>query len=111
MLSEQSDTDAYYGRMEKAREFTRRAVASAINADSKETAAAWQVNAALREAEVGNIAPARQGVAAALALSPGRDVKVLASLALARNGDMARATALADELKKDFAANMMLQFY
>jgi len=111
MLSEQSDTEAYYGRMGKAREFTSRAVNSAVNADSKETAAAWQVNAAMRDAEVGNAAAARQAVAAALALSEGRDVRVLASLALARSGDTARAAALADELKKDYATNMMLQFY
>ncbi|MGA2920990.1 MAG: hypothetical protein ABSE28_07780 [Candidatus Sulfotelmatobacter sp.] len=33
-----------------------------------------QVNSALREAEFGNAAPAKQDVAAALAVSPGRDV-------------------------------------
>src|SRR5439155_3051063 len=81
LLSAQSDTEAYYGRLTKARDFSRRAVDSAICADSKETAALWQVNAALREAEFGNAAVAKQGVAAALALSPGRDVKVLGALA------------------------------
>ena len=71
LLSAQSDTEAYYGRMTKAREFSRRAVDSAVRADSKESAAAWRVNAALREAELGNAALARQGVAEALALSSG----------------------------------------
>jgi tetratricopeptide (TPR) repeat protein len=85
LLSAQSDTEAYYGRMSKAREFTRRAVDSAIRNDSKETAASWQVNAALREAEIGNVALARQGVAAALTL--------------ARAGDAPRAKALAEELE------------
>ena len=56
LLSAQSDTEAYYGRMSKARDFSRRAVDSAVRADSKETAALWQVNAALREAELGNAA-------------------------------------------------------
>jgi tetratricopeptide (TPR) repeat protein len=79
LLSAQSDTEAYYGRLGKARDFSRRAVESAVRADSKETAALWQVNAALREAEFGNVAEAKQGVAAALALAPGRDVKVLAT--------------------------------
>jgi eukaryotic-like serine/threonine-protein kinase len=54
LLSAQSDTEAYYGRMSKAREFSPRAVESAVRAGSKETAALWQVNAALREAELGN---------------------------------------------------------
>src|ERR1700730_2339040 len=75
LLSAQADTEAYYGRLSKARDFSRRAVDSAVRADSNETAALWQVNAALREAEFGNAAAAKQGVTAALALSPGRDVK------------------------------------
>ena len=74
----QSDTEAYYGQLTKARDFSRRAVDSAVRADSKETAALWQVNAALREAEFGNAAAAKQGVCTALALAPGRDVKILA---------------------------------
>ena len=70
LLSIQSDTEAYYGRLTKARDFSRRAVDSAVRSDSKETAALWQVNAALREAEFGNASQAEQGVAAALALAP-----------------------------------------
>jgi eukaryotic-like serine/threonine-protein kinase len=111
LLSMQSDTEAYYGRLGKARDFSRRAVDSAVRADSKETAASWQANAALREAEVGNTAAARQGVAAALALSPGRDVKVVAALALARTGDAPRAKALAEELEKSYPTNTLLKLY
>ncbi len=62
LLSLQSDTEAYYGRMSKAQEFTRRAVDSAVRSDSKEAAAEWQANAASREAELGNNASAKQGV-------------------------------------------------
>jgi len=47
LLSFQSDTEAYYGRLAKARDFSRRAVDSAVRADSRETAALWQVNAGL----------------------------------------------------------------
>ena len=39
LLSFQSDTEAYYGRLTKARDFSRRAVDAAVRADSKETAA------------------------------------------------------------------------
>ena len=111
LLSMQSDTEAFYGRLREARDFSRRAVDSALRADSSETAALWQVNAALREAELGNPAAAKQRVAAALALSSGRDVKLLAALALARMGNAARAKALAEELEKDFPTNTMLKSY
>jgi tetratricopeptide (TPR) repeat protein len=111
LLSAQSDTEAYYGRLTRARDFTRRAVDSAVRSDSKETAALWQVNGALREAEFGNAAQARQGVAAALALAPGRDVRVLSAMTLARVGDSARAKALADELEKTNPLNTVLKVY
>src|SRR5204863_7984070 len=96
----QSDMEAYYGRLTKARDFSRRAVDSAVRADSKETAALWQVNAALREAEFGNAAPAKQGVAAALALAPGRDVNVLPARTLAPVGGAARARAMVQAVVK-----------
>jgi len=111
LLSKQSDTEAYYGRLRQARNFTNRAMASAVRADSKEAAAFWQLNAVLREAELGNTAFVRPGVTAALALSSGRDVRVAAALALARIGDDTRAKALADGLKRDYPSNTLLNFY
>ncbi|MGA8230488.1 MAG: protein kinase [Candidatus Acidiferrales bacterium] len=110
-LSFQSDTEAYYGRLAKARDFSRRAVDSAVRNDSKETAALWQVNAALREAEFGNAAAAKQGVAAALALAPGRDVKLFAALTLARTGETARAKAMVEELERNYGSDTMLKIY
>jgi eukaryotic-like serine/threonine-protein kinase len=111
LLSAQSDTDAYYGRLAKARAFSRRAVDSAVRADSKETAALWQVNAALREAEFGNPAESKQDVAAALTLARGRDVKILAALTLARLGETARAKSMLAELEKTDAPNTVLKLY
>jgi eukaryotic-like serine/threonine-protein kinase len=111
MLSGQSDTEAYYGRMIKARELSRRAVDSAERADSKEAAALWRANAALREAEVGNSALAQQGARAALAMSPGRDVKIAAAVALARTGEVARTRALAEELEKAYPNSTLLKAY
>ena len=107
MLSFQSDTEAYYGRLVKARDFSRRAVDSAVRNDSKETAALWQVNAALREAEFGNAAVAKQDVVAALALAPGRDVKLFAALTLARIGETARAKTIVEELEKNYPSDTM----
>ena len=111
LLSAQSDTEAYYGRLKKARDFSRRAVDSAVRADSKETAALWEVNAALREADFGSAPQARQDVAAALALAPGRDVKVLAALASARAGDTARAKTIVEQLEKSDPSNTVLKIY
>jgi serine/threonine protein kinase/Tfp pilus assembly protein PilF len=111
LLSFQSDTEAYYGRLKKARDFSRRAVDSAVRDDSKETAALWQVNAALREAEFGNAAAAKQNVAAALALEPGRDVKLFGALTLARIGETAAAKPMVEELEKNSASNTMMKVY
>jgi hypothetical protein len=44
-----------------------------------------QANAALRDAEFGNATLAKQGVTAALALSTGRDVKVLGHTGIVQN--------------------------
>jgi serine/threonine protein kinase/Flp pilus assembly protein TadD len=111
LLSAQSDTEAYFGRLAKAREFSRRAVDSALRADAKETAALWQANAALREAEFGNANSARENAMAALSLVHGRDVGSVAALALARAGDAAQAQKLADGLNKDFPQNTIVQGY
>jgi tetratricopeptide (TPR) repeat protein len=86
-------------------------VDSAVRADSKEAAAAWQVNAALRESELGNAAFAKRDVSAALAMSPDRDVKMLAALALARSGETAQAKSIAEELKRGYPTDIMLQLY
>ena len=86
LLSFQSDTEAYYGRLLKARDFSRRAADSAVRADSKETAALWQVNAALREAEFGTRAGPARRRSWRWRWLPGRDVKVLAALALGAGG-------------------------
>jgi tetratricopeptide (TPR) repeat protein/predicted Ser/Thr protein kinase len=111
LLSAQSDTEAYYGHVRKARDFSRRAVESALRAGARETAATWQADAALREAEIGNWEQARQETARTLAMSSGSDVRKLAALALARVGDAAHADATAEELAKSNPTNTLLNYY
>jgi tetratricopeptide (TPR) repeat protein len=111
LLSQQSDTEAYYGHLRRARELSRQAVESATRAGAKEAAAGWLVNAALREAEYGNAAEARKDVAEALRLAAGRDVKAVAALGLARAGDMAGAEVLLRSLEKEFPANTVIRVY
>jgi DNA-binding winged helix-turn-helix (wHTH) protein/Tfp pilus assembly protein PilF len=105
-----SDTEAYRGHVAKARELTRRAVDSAIHADSRENGATWQANAALQQAAYNNSAEARQAAAAALkvsATSPG--AKAEAALAFAMAGDTARAESLAQDLEKRFPLDTQMQ--
>jgi tetratricopeptide (TPR) repeat protein len=107
----QSDTDAYYGRLNKAREAMRRAVAAAKRDDASENAALSLANGAVREALFGNTVEARQLTSEALALSPGRDVRIAAALTLALLGDVAQAQKLADLLNEDFPVNTLIQTY
>ena len=113
MLSGQADTEAYYGRLTRAQDYSRRAADVAVRADSKETAALWRAAAGLREAEFGNPAAARHNVDVALSLSSGRDIKLLAALTLARAGDTTNAKKLVEQLKREKTAstNTMLKFY
>ena len=110
LAAEDADSAAYSGQLGKARSLSRQAVASAERANEKETAAAYEADAALREALFGNAAEARQRTAAALKLSGGRDVQYGASLALALAGDAAQAEALADDLAKRFTEDTLVQF-
>jgi tetratricopeptide (TPR) repeat protein/predicted Ser/Thr protein kinase len=110
LLSLEANTAASFGQMEKSREHSHRAVASAQRAAEKETAAAYESQAALCEGLFGNQSEARQRAAAALTLSTGRDAQSGAALALAFAGDTLRAQALADDLGRRFPADTIVQF-
>ncbi len=111
LLSFASDTDAFYGRLAGAREKSQRAIELARHGDAKETAAEWQMNSALREAEFGNTVRARQETAAALATAATQDVQTLAALALARTGDAVQARKIRDDLAHRFPLNTMINRY
>jgi len=105
-----SDTEAHGGRLAKARELTKRAVDSAVRADSKETGAIWQANAAIQQAAYGNATEARQSAAEALHLAPvSQGVEAEAALAFAIAGDTARAQSVAQELGKRFPLDTQMQ--
>ena len=109
LLSAESDTQADYGRLQKARQLSAQAEESAKRNDSQETAAFWQGNEALREAEFGNPAAALKQAREALDLAPGRDVKVQAALALARGGDATAAQKLMAALNQEFPLDTLMQ--
>ncbi len=105
-----SDTEAYGGHLGKARELTKRAVDSAIRADSKESGAIFQANAALQQAAYGNATEARQSAAEALKLAPtSQGVDSEAALAFAMAGDTARAESLAQDLNKRYPLDTQMQ--
>jgi eukaryotic-like serine/threonine-protein kinase len=105
-----ADSEAYAGRLGKARELTKRAVNSAIRADSKESGAIWQAIAAQREAVYGNTAEARQISAEALKLAPdSQGAEAETALAFAMAGDTAQAESLAQGLAKRFPLDTQMQ--
>jgi eukaryotic-like serine/threonine-protein kinase len=104
-------TEAFYGRLANARKLSQRAIDSARANASKETAAAWQMNAALREAEFQNVSRSRQQIGPALAEAPTRDVTVLAALAYSRIGDIEAATRIAHDLVLHFPLNTAINRY
>jgi tetratricopeptide (TPR) repeat protein/class 3 adenylate cyclase len=110
-LAAKSDTEAYYGRLRSAREFSHRATDSALRGDEKETAAEWMLSAAVREAEFGNIDRARRAAVAALALSANHDSEILAALTFARAGDSAHAEKLANKLAADYPRDTLVISY
>jgi eukaryotic-like serine/threonine-protein kinase len=105
-----ADTEAYAGRLAKARELTRRAADAAIRADSKETGAVWWENAALREAAFGNVAEARQAAGAGWKLdAAAAGVKVEAALAYAMTGDSEKSETLLRELNARHPLDTQIQ--
>ncbi|MFZ0438579.1 MAG: protein kinase, partial [Candidatus Sulfotelmatobacter sp.] len=82
LLSEQSNTAAYYGHFEKAREFSRAAENLMERDGNKELAANYLVQAAVRESEVGEFARVQQYISQAQKLSHGQDVATLTAVAL-----------------------------
>jgi serine/threonine protein kinase/tetratricopeptide (TPR) repeat protein len=111
LLSEQSNTAAYHGHFEKAREFSRAAENLMERDANKELAASYLVQAALRESEVGEFARAQQYISQAQKLSHGQDVATLTAVALVQIGSVNQAEALCHELDKQWPEGTIVQKY
>jgi eukaryotic-like serine/threonine-protein kinase len=110
MLSLESDTEAFSGRLAQARALSRRAVESALHNEAKEPAALWQANAAIREALLGNPDVARQNASAVTALAPeGPDAAPPSALAYALAGDAGHAQSIADAFAKRFPLDTIMK--
>jgi serine/threonine protein kinase len=111
LLSAESDTQGYYGKLSTGRELSKRASQSALGAEEKETAALWLLDSALRDAEVGHRTQALQTLKDGLAIASTRDVQTLAALTLASLGEQARAKTMADALQKEHSLNTTVNHY
>jgi serine/threonine protein kinase len=103
-----AEAAASRGRLQAARENYSKAADLARQGKFDEIAARIIALRAEDEALVGNAQQAREGAAAALALSRNRPTMLLAASALALAGDTAKASAIADEVAKLFPLHTLI---
>jgi DNA-binding winged helix-turn-helix (wHTH) protein/tetratricopeptide (TPR) repeat protein len=111
MMASEASTEGWCGRWKHARELTRRAMSSAEQNDAQETAADYEVRAALGEVESGMRERTRSEAYEAIKLGPNRNVMAMAALALALAGDIAGAEKMAGELDQTFPQDTLVQRY
>jgi DNA-binding winged helix-turn-helix (wHTH) protein/tetratricopeptide (TPR) repeat protein len=111
LFVDQSDADAYVGRVAAARERLQRGVAAAAQNDVKGQAAVWLGVDAVREAMFGNVEEARRQARAALDFEDSWETRALAAMALACVGDAAQARELADKLNAERPLGTLVQNY
>jgi tetratricopeptide (TPR) repeat protein len=111
MLSFRSDVEAYLGHQQKAHELSSSASALLARVGRPESATLVKLNAAWRDAEFGDCAPALTAAQGALQQTPTQGERVMAALLLARCDDSARAASLVDQLRRNSAAETLLNGY
>jgi tetratricopeptide (TPR) repeat protein len=112
-LERQSETEAYHGRIRKAREFTRRAVKLLIGGPEggMELAGDYEMSSALREAAFGYHEQAKHDVSTALSHSRQPGLRSLAALVRALVGDTGRGETIAAELAKRYPLDTWINMY
>lgn len=108
-LNDEASDAAFAGRLEQARALTGRAMEAARRNGEKETAAGYAVEAAQREALLGNAADARKMAEEALSLAKDRDTRYGAAAAFALAGAADRALPIAAELDSEFPDDTFVQ--
>src|SRR5262249_52464440 len=98
------------GRLQAARQSSKRATDLALQEGKREEAAIYQAGRAVWETICGNAAEGTRNAMSALELSKGRDAQYAAALALALSGDFSRSDALADDLQKRFPEDTFVKF-
>jgi len=111
LLYSAAETDAFHGRFTRARTLTEEAQTAAERGEERRRVSKYDIGSAWREAEVGNLALARQQLAKTVTTSVNRDEGATAAIALATAGDIAAANRLADELNRKYPSDMRTQDY
>jgi len=111
ILTQQANTEAYFGHLEKADELAAVAANLMEHDADKESAATCLAEAAVREAEVGNAARARGLIERAQKLFRGDEVITLAALIAAEAGDIKQAEALSRNLDEQWPQGTFVQRY
>jgi eukaryotic-like serine/threonine-protein kinase len=106
-----AQTEAYGGRMEKARGFVERSRAAFEANHTNEAAAQALAGLAMTEAAVGDAVGARRDAAAALAINSSVHVKMNVANAFGLAGDTSRAEALAAEIAKERPSDTLANGY
>jgi len=106
-----SMVEQYYGQFRKAHGWKERLFDPA-KSSRKTMLLAYDAGDALSEAEVGNLARAKQTARIALLADPrNRDTRLTLALAFARAGDLAAAQKLADQLSEELPLDTLAQNY
>jgi eukaryotic-like serine/threonine-protein kinase len=100
--------DCALGRLQNARQTFAQAANIAQSHGMKEFAGVLSTLGAACDAELGNIAAARQEVSEALTASHDRATRDIAAMVLARSGDIGRAQKLVEELANEFPTDTLL---
>jgi DNA-binding winged helix-turn-helix (wHTH) protein/tetratricopeptide (TPR) repeat protein len=110
LLQLASNTEAFHGRFDAARELSARAAALTLR-EAPEMAATWLAESALRDTYAGFADQAHAQADAALATSPGRNVRSLVALVYAQSGREADAERLAADLDREYPQFTLVQRY
>jgi hypothetical protein len=111
LLTEQANTEAYYGRFKKAGEISQVAAEQSEHDGFLESAADCLAVAAVREALIGSSARAQEYISHASKLASGRDVLALTALVTSQIGDLKRAEAQSAALDKQYPSDTFMQHY
>lgn len=106
-----SNTEAFHGRFDRARELSARAAQLALRGGSAEMAATWLAESALRDALAGFADHACRQADAALATGTGRNVACLVALVFACAGRDSDAERLAAQIDRDYPQYTLVQRY
>jgi eukaryotic-like serine/threonine-protein kinase len=109
LLNEATSVAAARGQIRKAGELMQRSVQVTERLGFKGTTAVTQAGLALTQAEVGNVAKAKELCTSSSGLANDRGNLELVAVALAMSGEASRAQAITEELTRRFPADTLLR--